>query len=152
MAISSRGEMGVGGGSRGGSIGGGAVRRRANSAAAAKVVKPKDKAKPKATVKTVPAGSPTQNAIKNNIATANAQRAKSGLEASASARQTATGKPKTTVKINSGGNVKSASTLKGRLASYTPNPGRLPNLIKIDSAKGNTVKKTAYRPNRRTSN
>ena len=49
-------------------------------------------------------------------------------------------------------NVKSTTSSKRKLTSYTPNPGRLPNLIKIDSAKGNSVKKTAYRPNRRTSN
>ena len=93
MAISNRGEMGVGGGSRGGFGGGG------------RSVKPSIKkklAEPKSAVKIVPKGSPAQNAIKNNIATANAQRAKSGLEASYSARQVMTGRPKATVKINSG--------------------------------------------------
>ena len=57
---------------------------------------------PKNSVKVVPKGSPTQNAIKNNIATANAQRAKSGLEAKYTARQVVTGKPNATIKINSG--------------------------------------------------
>ena len=61
-------------------------------------------------------------------------------------------KPAKVVKIKSGKDVKSAASSKQKLSSYTPNPGRLPNLIKIDSAKGNSVKKTAYRPNRRKSN
>ena len=90
MAISSRGEMGVGGGSRGGFGGGG------------RSAKPKKLAEPKSAVKVVPKGSAAQNAIKNNIATANAQRAKSGLEASYSARQVMTGRPNATVKIGSG--------------------------------------------------
>ncbi len=60
--------------------------------------------------------------------------------------------PNATVKIKSGGDIKSAASSKRNLRTYTPNPGRLPDLIKIDSAKGNSLKKTAYRPNRRTSN
>ena len=52
-------------------------------------------------VKVVPKGSPMQNAIKNNIATARNQRAKSGLEAKYDGKQVVTGKPAATVKINS---------------------------------------------------
>jgi hypothetical protein len=76
--ISSRGEVGVGGSARGAGI-----------------------SSPKSAVKVVPKGSAMQNNIKNNIATANAQRAKSGLEAKATARQVMTGKPKARIKINS---------------------------------------------------
>ena len=55
-----------------------------------------------------------------------------------------------TIKIKSGGDVKSAASAKRKLTSYNQLKD-MPNLIKIDSAKGNSVKKTAYRPNRRTS-
>ena len=91
---------------------------------------------------------------KNSQAKANADTAKSGAWARYSAGQVEIKRqlPAKVVKIKSGKDVKSADSSKRKLASYTPNPGRLPNLIKIDSAKGNSVKKTAYRPNRRTSN
>ena len=62
------------------------------------------------------------------------------------ARKTSTG----AIKINT--NPKPAVVKAKKITEYTPNPLRLPNLIKVDSAKGSTVKKTAYRPNRRTSN
>lgn len=101
-------------------------------------------AEPKSAVKVVPKGSPMQNSIKNNIATANAQRAKSGLEASASARQTMTGRATTTVKINSGKTAKKAAPAK-KAPSYWELKG-LPSLVKINSGTGNkTVSPITYR-------
>lgn len=149
MAISSRGEMGVGGGSRGGFGGGG------------RSVKPslkKKLAEPKSAVKVVPKGSPMQNSIKNNIATANAQRAKSGLDAKVAAREVASAntmnkvaaivkglpKPNTTVKINSGKTTKKAAPAK-KAPSYWELKG-LPSLVKINSGTGNkTVSPITYR-------
>lgn len=121
--------------------------------AAKKTVKKtvKKLAEPKSAVKVVPKKDMTTRVVDNMNATDRAEWIKSGNIARGAANSVNIGKPKTTVKIKSGGNIKPASSLKGRLASYTPNPGRLPNLIKIDSAKGSTVKKTAYRPNKRTS-
>jgi signal peptidase I len=54
-----------------------------------------------------------------------------------------------TVKIKSGGDIKPAVAKKVKARSYNQLKD-MPNLIKIDSAKGNKVKKIAYR--RRTSN
>ena len=54
-----------------------------------------------------------------------------------------------TVKIKSGGNIKPAFPKKAKGMSYSQLKD-MPNLVKIDSAKGNTVKKIAYR--KRTSN
>jgi hypothetical protein len=90
--------------------------------------------------------------VKNRTANVTGRLRKSGEAAKRSAADVNTGVPNATVKIKSGGDIKPASSLKGRLASFTPNQNRQPNLIKIDSAKGNSVKKTAYRPNKRTSN
>jgi hypothetical protein len=135
MAISSRGEMGVGGGSRGGSIGGGVARRRANSTAAAKVVKPKDKVKPK-NVKVVK-GSDGQNNMDRNATTdIMTQLRKSGEVAKITALRS-TGKPNTTVKINSGNTVKKAAA-KPKAKSYWELKG-LPSLVKVNSGKGNTT-------------
>ena len=87
--------------------------------------------------------------IKSNEAV---QNAKSGTAAKRGALDVKQSKPAKVVKVKSGKDVKSAASSKRKLDSYTPNPARLPNLIKIDSAKGNSVKKTAYRPNKRSSN
>jgi hypothetical protein len=54
-----------------------------------------------------------------------------------------------TIKIKSGGDIKPAFPKKAKPMSYSQLKD-MPNLIKIDSAKGNKVKKIAYR--RRTSN
>jgi hypothetical protein len=53
------------------------------------------------------------------------------------------------VKIKSGGDIKPAFSKKAKPMSYSQLKD-MPNLVKIDSAKGNTVKKIAYR--KRTSN
>ena len=131
MPISSRGEIGVGGGSRGAGGGGSAAARRArsNSAAAAKAVAPK-KPKPLSPVKVL-------EPIK-----------RSGPVKINTNPSTVVVKP---IKIKSGGDIKSAASSKRKLMSYNQLKD-MPNLIKIDSAKGNSLKKTAYRPNRRTSN
>ncbi len=54
-----------------------------------------------------------------------------------------------TVKIKSGGDIKPAFPKKDKPMSYSQLKD-MPNLVKIDSAKGNTVKKIAYR--KRSSN
>ncbi len=54
-----------------------------------------------------------------------------------------------TVKIKSGGDIKPAFPKKAKPMSYSQLKD-MPNLIKIDSAKGNKIKKVAYR--RRSSN
>lgn len=53
------------------------------------------------------------------------------------------------IKIKSGGDIKPAGSRKKMAPSYNQNKD-MPNLIKIDSAKGSTVKKIAYR--KRSSN
>jgi hypothetical protein len=105
-----RGESG-GVPARMGGVNMGGARKRSNSATAAGRGTSKI-AEPKSAVKVVPKGSPMQNAIKNNIATARTQRAKSGLEAKYEARQVATGKPKATVKINSARRTRSGNKAK----------------------------------------
>ncbi len=142
MAISSRGEMGVGGGSRGGSVGGGVARRRANSAAAAKVVaKPKDKAKSNS-VKVVSASKGAGN--RNMVETWRTMDAKGGQAAKQGAASVNTGKPNTTVKINSGNTTKTPSA-KPKTKSYWELKG-LPSLVKINSGTGNsTVSPITYR-------
>jgi len=91
----------------------------------------------------------------NRAATNMAAERKSGALAKTTASRVNTnpraGTKRVVVQVKSGKDVKSAASSKRKLDSYTPNPGRLPNLIKIDSAKGNSVKKTAYRPNKRSS-
>ena len=74
---------------------------------------------------------------------------KSGLVASQLASGVKTGMPKATVKIKSGGDIKPAFSKKAKPMSYSQLKD-MPNLVKIDSAKGNTVKKIAYR--KRSSN
>lgn len=169
MPISSRGEIGVGGGSRGAGGGGSAAARRArsNSAAAAKAVAPKKPKplspvkvlEPKNSVKVVKptsalsrATTNTANSIKGNIAKSG-ERAKAAAKTKekAIAADKAMGLMPKPVKIKSGGDIKSAASSKRKLMSYNQLKD-MPNLIKIDSAKGNSLKKTAYRPNRRTSN
>lgn len=91
MAISSRGEMGVGGGSRGGFGGGG------------RSVKPslkKKLAEPKSAVKVIPANKNAGN--RNMTTTWNVLDAKSGITARQGAASVNIGRPKATVKINSG--------------------------------------------------
>lgn len=89
--------------------------------------------------------------VKNKTSNVTSQLRKSGEAAKRSAADVNTGMPKATVKIKSGGDIKSAASSKRKLMSYNQLKD-MPNLIKIDSAKGNSLKKTAYRPNRRTSN
>lgn len=143
MAISSRGEMGVGGGSRGGSVGGGVARRRANSTAAAKVVKPKpkDKVKPK-NVKVVKGSDGQANMVKNEKEDIVTELRKSGDWAQVMAPKP--GKPKTTVKINSGNTTRTPSK-PAKAKSYWELKG-LPSLVKINSGTGNkTVSPITYR-------
>ena len=139
----------------------------AKLAKTAKAVKVAEKAKQAAKTEKIASNSvkakagmtAKERAIKNAAETMKVTGAKSGGTSSLYSAITSAGNSvnksmgmKTpTIKIKSGENVKSAASSKRRLASYTPNPERLPNLIKIDSAKGNSVKKTAYRPNKRTS-
>jgi hypothetical protein len=107
----------------------------------------------KNSVKTKPAMTAKQRAEKNSAAKAKVDTAKSGAAARYEAGKVEAKRqlPAKVVEVKSGKDVKSAASSKRKLESYTPNPGRLPNLIKIDSAKGNSVKKTAYRPNKRSS-
>jgi hypothetical protein len=87
--------------------------------------------------------------IKNKTANISTQLRKSGEAAKRAAADVNTGTPKTTIKIKSGGDVKPAFPKKVKPKSYNELKD-MPNLIKIDSAKGNKIKKIAYR--RRSSN
>ena len=122
-----------------------------------KVAKMQEKTKAekiaKNSVKVKSASSAKERAEKNSAAKAKADTAKTGAAARYEAGKVETKRqlPAKVVSVKSGKDVKSAASSKRKLDSYTPNPGRLPNLIKIDSAKGNSVKKTAYRPNKRSS-
>jgi hypothetical protein len=122
-----------------------------------KVAKMQEKTKAekiaKNSVKVKPATKAAVRLEKNSQAKANADTAKTGAMARYNAGQIEKARqlPSKVVKVKSGKDVKSAASSKRKLDSYTPNPERLPNLIKIDSAKGNSVKKTAYRPNKRSS-
>ena len=144
MAISSRGEMGVGGGSRGGFGGGG------------RSVKPslkKKLAEPKSAVKVIPGNKPgtssgnVSEAIRrgfNRDATSTASRRRSGELAKTRASQVEIGTPNTTVKINSGKTAKKAAPSK-KAPSYWQLKG-LPSLVKINSGTGNkTVSPITYR-------
>jgi hypothetical protein len=110
-------------------------------------------------VKVVKPGSADNRAARNSISNRNVEAAASGSRSRAlaearnreTARNRADGTMPKPVKIKSGGDIKSAASSKRKLMSYNQLKD-MPNLIKIDSAKGNSLKKTAYRPNRRTSN
>ena len=104
---------------------------------------------PKNSVKVVKPS--TLSGVKNKNANIAVKLRKSGEAAKRSAADVKTGTPNATVKIKSGGDIKPAASSKRKLMSYNQLKD-MPNLIKIDSAKGNSLKKTAYRPNRRTSN
>jgi hypothetical protein len=82
--------------------------------------------------------------VKNRTSNVTSQLRKSGEAAKRSAADVKTGTPNTTVKIKSGGNVKPAVPKKTKAPSYNQ-AKNMPNLIKIDSAKGSKLKKTAYR-------
>ena len=136
MAISSRGEMGVGGGSRGGFGGGGR----------SKAVKPtikKKLAEPKSAVKVVKGTNGQNNMDRNATEDIMAQLRKNGDLAKITALRY-TGKPNTTVKINSGKTAKKAAPAK-KAPSYWELKG-LPSLVKINSGTGNkTVSPITYR-------
>jgi hypothetical protein len=133
MAISSRGEMGVGGGSRGGFGGGG------------RSVKPslkKKLAEPKSAVKVVKGSDGMGNIVKNEGQSIVTDLRKSGDWAKITAPKP--GKPNTTVKINSGKTAKKAAPAK-KAPSYWELKG-LPSLVKINSGTGNkTVSPITYR-------
>ena len=118
MAISNRGEMGVGGGSRGGS--GSGVRNAFISNGVRKAANGKSRSSAGITG----TGGASINPVYNESV------------------------PPTVIKINSG-NTTPAKPPKAQTPSYSQLKD-MPNLIKIDSAKGNSIKKVAYR--RRTSN
>jgi len=102
---------------------------------------------PKNSVKVVKPS--TLSGVKNRNANIAVQLRKSGEAAKRTAADVKTGMPNSTVKIKSGGDIKPAFPKKTKTPSY----GQLkdmPNLVKIDSAKGSTIKKVAYR--KRTSN
>lgn len=113
----------------------------------------------KNSVKVVKPTNALSRATTNTASSIKANIAKSGERAKAAAQSRekviaasrADGTMAKPVKIKSGGDIKSAASSKRKLMSYNQLKD-MPNLIKIDSAKGNSLKKTAYRPNRRTSN
>jgi hypothetical protein len=102
---------------------------------------------PKNSVKVVKPS--TLRDVKNKTSNVTSQLRKSGEAAKRSAADVRTGMPNATVTIKSGGNIKPAFPKKAKTMSYSQLKD-MPNLVKIDSAKGNTVKKIAYR--KRTSN
>ena len=105
------------------------------------------KVAPKSSVKV--AKPSTLRKVKNQTSNITSELRKSGEAAKRSAADVRTGMPNATVKIKSGGNIKPAFPKKAKPMSYSQLKD-MPNLVKIDSAKGNTVKKIAYR--KRTSN
>lgn len=139
----------IGGGSRGvgGGVGGGFTRARVNSASVAKVV---------GTAGTV--AKKTKNAAKKSTKITKQEQARinklnilkeKGLSNSRVAERIRNESPNGRIKIKSGGDIKPANAMRKMPPSYNQNKD-MPNLIKIDSAKGNTVKKIAYR--KRSSN
>lgn len=112
---------------------------------------------PKNSVKVVKPTSAANRAARNSISTLDTNSAKKGFTAQAitiaankeTAANRAMGLMPKPVKIKSGGDIKPAFPKKAKPMSYSQLKD-MPNLIKIDSAKGNKVKKIAYR--RRTSN
>jgi hypothetical protein len=92
----------------------------------------------------------TANSIVSNI-TKSGERAKAAAQAKEKviAASRANGTMAKPVKIKSGGDIKPAFSKKAKPMSYSQLKD-MPNLVKIDSAKGNTVKKIAYR--KRSSN
>jgi hypothetical protein len=97
---------------------------------------------PKNSVKVVKPS--TLSGVKNKNANVTVQLRKSGEAAKRSAADVRTGMPNATVKIKSGGDIKPAFPKKTKTLSYNQ-AKNMPNLIKIDSAKGSKLKKTAYR-------
>ena len=96
----------------------------------------------KASVKVVKPS--TLRDVKNKTSNVTSQLRKSGEAAKRSAADVRTGMPNATVKIKSGGDIKPAFPKKTKTLSYNQ-AKNMPNLIKIDSAKGSKLKKTAYR-------
>lgn len=82
--------------------------------------------------------------LKNQVSKINAKKRKSGEAAKQAAERVEVGVPKATIKIKSGGDIKPALPKKVKPKSYNQLKN-MPNLIKIDSAKGNKVIKRAYR-------
>jgi polyribonucleotide nucleotidyltransferase len=144
-----------------------AVKKKAlsNTFGAKGTIKKQVTLKKKAAVKVGPKNSvkvvnPQTNAVrasKNYAATMKVTGAKSGstaslhsvLSSTANSVNKSMGMKTPTVKIKSGGDIKPAVAKKAKPMSYSQLKD-MPNLVKIDSAKGNTVKKVAYR--KRTSN
>jgi hypothetical protein len=112
---------------------------------------------PKNSVKVVKPKSAAENSMRNATSAYQTGRVASGARAKAIAQSRekeiaasrADGTMAKPVKIKSGGNIKPAFPKKAKPMSYSQLKD-MPNLVKIDSAKGNTVKKIAYR--KRTSN
>jgi len=86
----------------------------------------------------------TLRKLKNKNTNVKTTARKSGEYAKATAADVRTGMPNTTVSIKSGGDIKPAVAKKVKAKSYNQLKN-MPNLIKIDSAKGSKLKKTAYR-------
>lgn len=112
---------------------------------------------PKNSVKVVKPKTAAENSMRNATTTYQTGRVGSGVRAKAVAQSRekaiaadkAMGLMPKPVKIKSGGDIKPAVVKKVKAKSYSQLKD-MPNLVKIDSAKGNTVKKIAYR--KRTSN
>jgi hypothetical protein len=107
---------------------------------------------PKNSVKVVKPTSAANRAARNSVSTLDTNSAKKGFTAQAitiaankeTAVNRAMGLMPKPVKIKSGGDIKPAVVKKVKAKSYSQLKD-MPNLVKIDSAKGNTVKKIAYR-------
>jgi hypothetical protein len=110
------------------------------------------KATDKASVKVVKPTNAISRAATNTTSSIKANLAKSGERAKAAAQykekaiaaDRAMGLMPKPVKIKSGGDIKPAFPKKTKALSYNQ-AKNMPNLIKIDSAKGSKLKKTAYR-------
>ena len=119
-----------------------ATRARSNSAAAAKATKPTKSTERKLDMKKP---CKTCGMIHANPAFKHDARVEGFKSSIGRALGGNTGKAVTErVKIKSGGDIKPAVPKKAKPMSYSQLKD-MPNLVKIDSAKGNTVKKIAYR-------